>query len=303
MKTTQNTQDTWYFASSAGCTEAEEDPGFDCTEAEEAFAFERIEAEEGFVTGCADDPEGFAPGHGENFFELLFSSRPEALSLYNALNHSDYTDPDALCIRPLEDALFLWMKGDHSFVVRLTLSLFSRQSIDEDGLPDLLFWNLYELMPENDAELIPVPAYILFYNGVEKKYDWPVNTGSCEYNGGPECRIPSMSVYILDITSGNNEDLLDACRPLREYRMIAERFRSRAAGGLAIAVETAERVVEECIRDGILVDFLTQHRETAPAVAQHDFNNASRQYFSGKLEQLYEDAHFLFDLMEKIKCI
>ena len=50
-------------------------------------------------------------------FEMLFSDKKELLGLYNAVNRTDYKDPDALEINTLENAIYMAMRNDVSFVI------------------------------------------------------------------------------------------------------------------------------------------------------------------------------------------
>ena len=50
------------------------------------------------------------------------------MSLYNAVNHTSYTDPDDLEYTTLEDVIYMKYKNDVSFLVDKTLSLYEHQS-------------------------------------------------------------------------------------------------------------------------------------------------------------------------------
>ena len=41
-------------------------------------------------------------------FRFIFNKPEELLQLYNAMNHTAYTDPDDLVITTMEDVLILW---------------------------------------------------------------------------------------------------------------------------------------------------------------------------------------------------
>lgn len=71
-------------------------------------------------------------------FRFLFQNKKDLLELYNAVNGSDYTDPEALEIITLEDVLFMKMKNDLSFMISDQLNLYEHQSTYSPNLP-LLF--------------------------------------------------------------------------------------------------------------------------------------------------------------------
>ena len=59
--------------------------------------------------------------HKSTVFEMLISDKKELLGLYNALNHSDYRSADDLTITTLENAIYLSMKNDVSFIFQSRL--------------------------------------------------------------------------------------------------------------------------------------------------------------------------------------
>ena len=60
----------------------------------------------------------------DHLFRFLFKDKRDLLELYNALNGSDYRDPNALEIVTLEDVIFLKMKNDLSFIIGDRLNLY-----------------------------------------------------------------------------------------------------------------------------------------------------------------------------------
>ena len=63
----------------------------------------------------------------DTVFRKLFGENGEnALSLYNAVNHTSYTDPDDLEYTTLEDVIYMKYKNDVSFLIDKTLSLYIR---------------------------------------------------------------------------------------------------------------------------------------------------------------------------------
>ena len=82
-----------------------------------------------------------------SLFEQIFNSRSEALSLYNAINGTNYTDPALLRITTLSGALFLGYQNDVSFLVGATLNLYEHQSTFNPNMPVrglIYFSRLYE---------------------------------------------------------------------------------------------------------------------------------------------------------------
>ena len=61
-------------------------------------------------------------------FVMIFEDKEKLLELYNAVNKSDYQDPGLLEINTLENAIYMSMKNDLSFLIDARLSLYEHQS-------------------------------------------------------------------------------------------------------------------------------------------------------------------------------
>lgn len=71
--------------------------------------------------------------HKDRLFCTIFQEKRELLSLYNALNGTDYTEEEDLTVNTLENAIYMTMKNDISFLIYGILNLYEHQS---DGLCD-----------------------------------------------------------------------------------------------------------------------------------------------------------------------
>ena len=68
-------------------------------------------------------------------FELRFRDKKELLQLYNAMNETNYDDPELLQINTLENAIYLSMHNDISFIIDSRLALYEHQSTCRPNLP------------------------------------------------------------------------------------------------------------------------------------------------------------------------
>ena len=102
--------------------------------------------------------------------------------MYNAVNGTDYTNPDDLEIRTLDDAVYLGYKNDLSFLISDTLNLYEHQSTVNPNMPLrglLYFTNMLKAYVEEKkcniygSKLVqlPVPRYLVFYNGSDSMPD------------------------------------------------------------------------------------------------------------------------------------
>ncbi len=74
----------------------------------------------------------------DRLFKLLFgkeSQKANVLSLYNALNGTDYTKDDDIEINTLEDTIYIGMKNDVSFIIDDHMPLWEQQSTFNPNMP------------------------------------------------------------------------------------------------------------------------------------------------------------------------
>ena len=64
----------------------------------------------------------------DRLFRLIFQDKKDLLELYNAINNSDYTNPEDLTITTIEDVVYMGMKNDLSFLIDDVLNLYEHQS-------------------------------------------------------------------------------------------------------------------------------------------------------------------------------
>lgn len=88
---------------------------------------------------------------------MIFNNKEDLLQLYNAINHTDYQNPDDLEVNTLEDVLYLSMKNDVSFLVGGTMNLYEHQSTFNPNMPlrgVFYFGRLYQgYVAKNDLDI------------------------------------------------------------------------------------------------------------------------------------------------------
>ena len=212
-------------------------------------------------------------------FTMLYSDPKEALQLYNAVNGTEYKDPELLEINTLENAIYMGIKNDVSFVIDSRLSLYEHQSTYSLNLPlRFLMYvsDLYSVMTK-DHDLysekmisIPAPRFVIFYNGEKKRPEQEVLRLSDAYFIREEHPALELEAVMLNINAGNNPELLKACKSLGEYAEYVAKVR-RYAKDMALA-EAVERAITECIQEGILADFLERNRAEVKKVSLYEYD-------------------------------
>ena len=210
----------------------------------------------------------------DTVFRMLFSDKKNLLSLYNAINRTEYDDPEKLQTVTLENAIYMGMKNDLAFIIDMNLFLYEHQSTYNPNIPlrDLFYISAeYQKLVDRKSlyssslQKIPAPYFIVFYNGTEKQEEYWENSLSDAYenlNGEPKLEL---KVITLNINEGHNRELLEQCQTLREYAQYVTKVRKYAKE--MNLDEAVERTVNECIQEGILKDFLRANRNEVIAMS------------------------------------
>ena len=212
-------------------------------------------------------------------FAMLFGDRERLLRLYNAISGKNYQDPEALEINTLENAIYMGMKNDLSFLIDDRLSLYEHQSTVNPNMPlRFLFYisDLYSGMTTEEnfygrkALSIPVPCFVIFYNGAEPQPDRKVLRLSDLYTVNPKEAQLELTAVLLNINRNHNRELMEACRDLKDYAEYVDRVRKYAREQpLAEAVECA---ITECVREGILKEFLEKNRAEVKKMSIYEYD-------------------------------
>lgn len=147
----------------------------------------------------------------DTVFRMLFADKTNLLSLYNAMNGSDYHDPSKLQIITLENAIYIGMKNDLAFVIDTNLFLYEHQSTYNPNMPlRNLFYisSEYQKMVDSNKLYsstlleIPAPHFVVFYNGTTKQEDRWYNYLSDSYHnfsGIPDLELKVVTLNIIQV--------------------------------------------------------------------------------------------------------
>ena len=220
----------------------------------------------------------------DTVFRMLFSDKKNLLSLYNAINRTEYDDPEKLQTVTLENAIYMGMKNDLAFIIDMNLFLYEHQSTYNPNIPlrDLFYISAeYQKLVDRKSlyssslQKIPAPYFIVFYNGTEKQEEYWENSLSDAYenlNGEPRLEL---KVITLNINEGHNRELLEQCQTLREYAQYVTKVRKYAKE--MNLDEAVERTVNECIQEGILKDFLRANRNEVIAMSIFEYDKEEEE--------------------------
>ena len=212
-------------------------------------------------------------------FVMIFEDREKLLELYNAVSGKDYKDPSLLEINTLDNAIYMSMRNDISFLIDARLSLYEHQSTYSPNLPLRFLLYLAELYEGMTSGLnlygtkkvqIPPPRFLVFYNGAAPQPDRQILRLSDLYAVEETEHKLELEVLMLNINAGHNSELMVSCHALWEYAEYTGRVRNYAK---ELPIEAAvERAVTECIREGILKSFLQKNRAEAMRMSIYEYD-------------------------------
>jgi len=117
---------------------------------------------------------------------------------------------------------------------------------------------------------IPTPKFVVFYNGDEEQPERKEILLSKAFSANTGETNMELVVLQININKGQNEELKAACKTLQEYAEFTERAREhRKEMELEDAIRTT---IDECIRDGILKDFLLKNKAEVYHMCLYEFD-------------------------------
>ncbi len=219
----------------------------------------------------------------DRVFKFIFGN-PEnkewTLSLYNAVNGSNYSNPDDIRFNTIDDAVYMSMKNDVSFIILNEMNLWEHQSSFNPNMPMRFLTygtQLYEQYTASSGyykfsrklQPLPKPNCICFYNGTAEQPERSILKLSDAFGGDGDIEV---RVKMLNVNYGKNRELMEACQPLREYAWMVDKVREhqRVLQNLEAAVDAAIdempenfviRKLIELHRAGVKKMFLTEYDE------------------------------------------
>ena len=230
----------------------------------------------------------------DRLFKLIFG-RPDhkewTLSLYNAVNGSNYDNPEDIEITTIENAVYMGMTNDVSFLVNGTMNLFEHQSTYNPNMPVRMLiyagmlYNKYVENPDRNINLysskpmeFPVPKLVCFYNGTDEKED-NITLSLRDLLNNSEASDIDVRVTMRNINYGHSEELLESCRALRDYSLFVEKYREsyRETGNPEQAVEMAIGALDD---DSPIKQFLLDNRAevTMSVITEYDEERTMKMF-------------------------
>ena len=233
----------------------------------------------------------------DRVFRMLVKDRAVALEIYNAINDTNYRDPTQLQITTLENAIYMGMKNDVSFIIDSRLAFYEHQSTDNPNMPlrnlfyvACVYASLVDGKNIYGSRLIslPNPKFVVFYNG---KKDLPERSilrlsDAYEVSSEHEETALELQVEVLNINRGKNQALMEKSPTLYQYSFFVDTVRKYES---ALPFEQAmEWAIDECIGRGILSDFLQHNKAEVLRVCLFEYDQ--EKHIRQEKDESWEDC-------------
>ena len=215
----------------------------------------------------------------DTIFRMLFKTKKELLSLFNAVNSTNYESEDELEIVTLENAVYMSMKNDVSCLLDMNLQIYEHQSTINPNMPlrNLMYITkqLEKLIVKKDLYgrkliTLPNPRFIVFYNGTDKQPETDTLYLSSAYEHKEKEVNLELKVLQLNINKGYNEDIKSKCPSLFQYMQYVDILReNRKTHPLKEAVIIT---VDYCIKHDILKDFLLANKSEVISMSIFEYD-------------------------------
>ena len=174
----------------------------------------------------------------DRLYKMIFNDKSELLKLYNAINGTSYENPEMLTITTLDNAIYMTIKNDLSFIIDMRLALYEQQSTVNPNLPLRFLMYITDIYSSYTRDMnlyssakvqIPQPSFVIFYNGSAAQPDrteYLLSSLFCPATDEPALELKAI---MLNINKGHNQKLMDACHTLRDYSEYVARIRIYSA--------------------------------------------------------------------------
>ena len=239
-------------------------------------------------------------------FSMLLEYPANALDVYNALNGSDYKDPELVTIVKLKLGISLSVRNDASFIIGETLNFYEHQSTYNPNMPlrHLIYYVDYmkDWVKINNKNLygksriqLPTPRFVVFYNGAQDRPDIEEMRLSSSFLPATEKGMKGdieLVCRVYNINSGHNAKLIGTSKVLWSYGHLVDKMRMKCTEGRTLE-EAIDESIEECIDENVLKEFLLERRDEVRKIMKLDFTWERR-------EQLIREEEFQEGLSQGI---
>ena len=198
-----------------------------------------------------------------DFFSEDRTAKANFLALYNALHGTDYQSTAILKNIRLKQVLYMSFANDVSYLVdNKIIVLAEHQSTINPNMPIRCLEyiaRLYEQFYKSKEKYsrkqlaIPTPEFYVFYNGKELYRGDSLLKLSDSFTQKHNEYALELSVKVVNINYDKASEILERCKPLKQYSLFVDAVRRN----IAVDKEHGfEKAIKECIQNDILREYL-----------------------------------------------
>ena len=239
----------------------------------------------------------------DRLFIFIFgneSIKEFTLSLYNAINDTNYDDPNLITFNTIDDFIYMGVKNDVSFLISDTVNVYEHQSTFSSNMPIrmlLYLAKIYESIIDSGEKSIyqesavnlPTPKLVVFYNGKKNIEDIKIQKLSDLVNGKSDVEV---NVKMLNINYGHNRELMEKCKPLMEYSKLIYLIRENLENGENI-YDAIDNAIMSLDNDSLIKPFILAHKSEVVSMLFTMENEAREmeKYYNGIKKQAYKEGY------------
>ena len=148
-----------------------------------------------------------------------------------------------------------------------------------------VYRNMYsnDMLHRRSMIKLPVPHFVTFYNGLEK---WIETDEVIKLSDMFELPVdkPEIEIEVRVININGDADILKKCKTLHNYMTFVNKVRHKTDIDKLDIRTAVIKAIDECIEEGILVDFFEEHREEVVEVSIYDYDEEKTR------KTLFEEA-------------
>jgi hypothetical protein len=215
--------------------------------------------------------------HKASMFSSLFGNPDKLRELYSAIKGIPIPPDIPIDINTLSGVLYKDKENDLSFLIdNCLVVLIEHQSTINNNIPlRLLIYIAYvykkivnmKNVYQTKLEKIPMPEFIVLYNGIDKYPDHVELKLSDAFKRIKGLKsadsIPiELKVKVYNINRGHNSEILKKCETLDNYSFFIDKIRENQKKGFTLE-KSFKDAIEYCIKNNILKEYLEAHGSEA----------------------------------------
>ena len=244
----------------------------------------------------------------DRLFKAIFGRSTEEskkwrLDLYNALNGTEYPDPNELELNTIENVIYITMRNDISFLVDSEMNLYEQQSTSNPNMPLrglMYFSQLYQIhLTKNGRSLfssklikIPTPKFVVFYNGSEnEKSRWNMRLSDAFINEDKSGKF-EWTADVINLNPKCKNPLQKKCKALYDYIRYVYRIKENRKTGMS-KNDAVEEALDWAIKEKLLDGFFKRQKAEVLGMSLTEFDEEEFKrvcYEDGVYDKAVEDA-------------